>query len=625
MFEKEGKMSRQETKVKRQNFLFFCFCLLLVLGGSFCWAGEQLDKSKYISIDEVRPGMEAYCLTAYKGTEIEKFDLEVLDVVRNIRPGGDAILVQGTDERFIHTGPVAGCSGSPVYIDGRLAGALAFAWFFSKDPLYGVTPIEEMLRVGEGTPGVKQSACEPGFAFDYSAPIDFVEIDKQITTPRFPRRGSLTGATALPCPLIISGLPAEVCEELGALFEPFGLMTVAGIGGGSSLLESQKTGDGSPKARLVPGACLVIPLVTGDITIEVIGAVTEVVGDKMYGFGHSFLGYGYGPVDLPMATGRVHTVVSNVLRSFKFASAVEIVGALTTTESRAVCGRIGARARMIPLMIRVDRYNDVEKRVYNCRVANNRLLTPRMLRLAMPGAVLRLGSLPPNHMIEYKVSIGVEGAESITFENVSTSLGLNEMIIESVSVVAILMNNPYKSVDIKSVEIEVRIVPRNIVSHIWSVDLSDSRIKAGEEVEIGVVVESFLGGKKKYECSLKVPDELSPGKYDLIVCGGYDYERFLRKAAPYRFIPENLSSLIGAINNILAIKRDKLYCLLVLPSGGVAVEKAELPDLPATKALVLRDAKRVLRVQPYEHWVEKSFRTGTVIIDKKVMQIMVEK
>ena len=618
-------MSRQETKVKRQNFLFFCFCLLLVLGGSFCWAGEQLDKSKYISIDEVRPGMEAYCLTAYKGTEIEKFDLEVLDVVRNIRPGGDAILVQGTDERFIHTGPVAGCSGSPVYIDGRLAGALAFAWFFSKDPLYGVTPIEEMLRVGKGTPGVKQSACEPGFAFDYSAPIDFVEIDKQITTPRFPRRGSLTGATALPCPLIISGLPTEVCEELGALFEPFGLMTVAGIGGGSSLLESQKTGDGSPKARLVPGACLVIPLVTGDITIEVIGAVTEVVGDKMYGFGHSFLGYGYGPVDLPMATGRVHTVVSNVLRSFKFASAVEIVGALTTTESRAVCGRIGARARMIPLMIRVDRYNDVEKRVYNCRVANNRLLTPRMLRLAMPGAVLRLGSLPPNHMIEYKVSIGVEGAESITFENVSTSLGLNEMIIESVSVVAILMNNPYKSVDIKSVEIEVRIVPRNIVSHIWSVDLSDSRIKAGEEVEIGVVVESFLGGKKKYECSLKVPDELSPGKYDLIVCGGYDYERFLRKAAPYRFIPENLSSLIGAINNILAIKRDKLYCLLVLPSGGVAVEKAELPDLPATKALVLRDAKRVLRVQPYEHWVEKSFRTGTVIIDKKVMQIMVEK
>ena len=625
MFEKEGKMSRQETKVKRQNFLFFCFCLLLVLGGSFCWAGEQLDKSKYISIDEVQPGMEAYCLTTYKGTEIEKFDLEVLDVVRNIRPGGDAILVQGTDERFIHTGPVAGCSGSPVYINGRLAGALAFAWFFSKDPLYGVTPIEEMLRVGEGTPDVKQGAWERAFVFDYSAPIDFVEIDKQITTPRFPRHRSLTGATALPCPLIISGLPAEVCEELGALFEPFGLMTVAGIGGGSSLLESQKTGDGSPEARLVPGACLVIPLVTGDITIEVIGAVTEVVGDKIYGFGHSFLGYGYGPVDLPMATGRVHAVVSNVLQSFKFASAVEIVGALTTTESRAVCGRIGARARMIPLTIRVDRYNDVEKRVYNCRVANNRLLTPRMLRLAVPGAVLRLGSLPPNHMIEYKVSIGVEGAESITFENVSTSLGLHEMIIESVGVVAILMNNPYKSVDIKSVEIEVRIVPRNIVSHIWSVDLSDSRIKAGEEVEIGVVVESFLGGKKKYECSLKVPDELSPGKYDLIVCGGYDYERFLRKAAPYRFIPENLSSLIGAINNILAIKRDKLYCLLVLPSGGVAVEKAELPDLPATKALVLWDAKRVLRIQPYEHWVEKSFRTGTVIIDKKVMQIMVEK
>jgi hypothetical protein len=112
---------------------------LLLLAAFACSAygtGEGLDRSKYITVDEIRPGMEAYCLTVYKGTQIEKFDLNVLDVVRDWRAGKDGILVRSTDERFVRTGPVAGCSGSPVYIDGRLAGALAWGTIFSKDPFY---------------------------------------------------------------------------------------------------------------------------------------------------------------------------------------------------------------------------------------------------------------------------------------------------------------------------------------------------------------------------------------------------------------------------------------------------------------------------------------------------------
>ena len=162
------------------------------------------DPAKYISIDEIQPGMEAYCLTVYKGTEVEKFPMEVLDVVRNIMPGKDVILVQGTDERFIHTGPVAGCSGSPVYVKGRLAGALAFGWLYSKDPLYGVTPIKEMLRVREDkTTG--QDTQEMGFAFDFSKPIDFEEIDRQIINTLASRKNDPAGPTTLPCPLIASG------------------------------------------------------------------------------------------------------------------------------------------------------------------------------------------------------------------------------------------------------------------------------------------------------------------------------------------------------------------------------------------------------------------------------------
>lgn len=114
---------------------------------------DAWDPNKYIDIDEIKPGMQAYCLTCYKGTEIEKFDLEVLSILHNVMPGRDLILVQGTDERFIYTGPVGGCSGSPVYINNRLAGALAHApgWPFSKDPLYGVTLIKDILKTGQDT------------------------------------------------------------------------------------------------------------------------------------------------------------------------------------------------------------------------------------------------------------------------------------------------------------------------------------------------------------------------------------------------------------------------------------------------------------------------------------------
>jgi len=619
-----------QRKSKLFALLVVCCELIIAIcdSGPLSLCAKSLDAKRYIGIDEIAPGMEAYCLTGYKGTKIEKFDLEVLSVVHDIEPGRNAILVQGTDERFIHTGPVAGASGSPVYIEGRLAGALAFAWFFSKDPLYGVTPIEEMLRVGQETKKskIKTESYGLGYDFDFSKPIDFAQIDKRIRSFSIGNWKSQTGnyLAPLPCPLITSGLPAGVCEQLNTAVEPFGLMAISGISGGNSSLV-RPTSDEQQATRLVPGACLAVPLVTGDIAMDVIGTVTEVEGDKVYGFGHSLLGLGYGPIDLPMATGKVHTVVSSVRRSFKFATAVEIVGALTTNESTAICGQIGAKARMIPLTITVHRYNDTEKRVYNCRVANNRLITPMVLRYAVAGAVLMLGDLPPDHMVKYKVAINIEDADPITFENISTNLGLAEMLIEGTVPVATLLNNPYKKVDIKSINYDVRIMAKNIASHIWSVDLSDSKVKAGEQIEVKVVVESVLAEKKKYRYSLKIPENTAPGRYDLIVCGGYDYQRFLREAAPYRFVPQNLATLVEAMNNLLKIRRDKLYCILVLPTSGIAVEKAELPDLPDTKTLVLGDAKRTLKTQPYPHWLESSLQTGTVVVDKKVMRITVEK
>lgn len=612
------------------RFLLAGFCIWAMLAGPLHAAvgsggksgavaalGDLWDPARYISLEEIKPGMKAYCLTEYGIAGIEKFAMEIVDVVRNVDPGRDAILVRGTDERFLQTGPVAGCSGSPVYIDGRLAGALAFTWTYAKDPLYGATPIAEMLAVGRGGASEKRTA-RGGLTLDFAAPIDLSEVDRQLRDNLIQAGRGSKGLGYLPCPLITSGLPGEVREQLSAMVESFGFMVVAGGGNSAGGTPAE-----SGKARLAPGACLAIPMVSGDISMSTYGTVTEVVGDKVYAFGHYLLGY--GPIDLPMATAKVHTVISNLASSFKLASTLDMVGALTTDEAPGVVGQIGAQAKMIPLTVRVDRYNDPASRLYNCKIVSNRLLTPFYIRMAMAAAAFQLGDLPLDHTIEYKVAIGIKNAEPVTFQNVSSGLGLNEVILESYSALGLLMNNPYEKVDIDSVSCEIRILSKSIVSHIWAVDLSDSQVKAGRSIEVGVVVESVLAGKKKYQCRLDIPEELAPGKYELTVCGQREYEQFLVKSAPHRFIAQSLPGLIDALNNSLRVERNKLHFLLALPPGGVVVEDAELPDLPATKTLVLQDGKRALRILPYAHWIERSLDIDAVVVDKSVLRITIEK
>jgi len=616
----------------RQNLILFRFYIVMISAGALFAAGQPKglediwDSERYIGLDEIKPGMEAYCLTEYGVAGIEKFDMEVVDVIRDINPSTspgskDAILVKGTDERFMHTGPVAGCSGSPVYIDGRLAGALAFTWTYAKDPLYGATPIAEMLAVGRGGRAEfgAQQAGRTDLGIDFTAPIDFAEVERQLSVSSFKianRKSQILNH--LPCPLITSGLPSEACEQLDAAVEPFGLMVVAG---GSSA--SPQDAALSTQHALTPGACLAVPMVSGDISMSTSGTVTEVVGDKVYAFGHFLLGY--GQVDLPMAAAKVHTVVSNVASSFKLTSVLDTIGSVTTDESAGIVGQIGLQAKTIALKIRVDRYNDTQKRQYNCRLVNNRLLTPFYLRYVIAGAAFQLGDLPSEHMIEYKVNIGIKDTDPIAFENISSGMGLNEVVSECYSTIGLLMNNPYEQIDIDSIDIDIRIVPKSVVTHIWSVELSDSKVKAGRSIEINAVLESVLAGRKQYRWDLKIPEDLSPGRYELTIAGYRDYEQFLVKAVPHRFVAQSKPGLIEALNNSLRIDRDKLYCLLTLPSAGVTIETAELPDLPATRALLLQDTKRALRIRPYSHWIEKNLKTGTVIIDKKSMQITVEK
>jgi hypothetical protein len=579
------------------------------------------DTTRYIKVSEIKPGMPAYCLTDYGDAGIEKFELKVVDVVygiRDIEPGRSSILVMGMDERFKHTGLVAGCSGSPVYIGGRLAGALAWGYTFSKDPLYGVTPIEEMLEVGE-TNGqnlaVGTASDGPAFAFDLSQPINLAEIDRQLTARKTRAASQAGGVAALPCPLVISGLSDEAARQLQGSFQTLGVMAVPGPGDGPA------TADGD--TSLKPGGTLAIPMVTGDIRMSAVGTVTEVRGNRIYGFGHSL--FGGGPTNLPMASGKVYTVVSNLVSSFKLATCADIVGAITCDQSGAVVGQVGAKPRMIPLAIRCERFNALEPCEYRCQVAYHQELTPALARAAIFTAAYRGGPFPATHTVEYHGTVELSDGRSIQFANTAANTELAEPGVEMAGTLGLLMNNPYRVAEVKGLKFDVRVAPKNIAAYLWSVEVVNPKIKPGDTIRADVVIESFLKEKRRYHVELPAPEDLAPGKYSLMFLGSTEYEGFLHKAVPFRYLATNYQTMVDSLNSVLNVSRTRLYCLLVLPPSGVALERAELPDLPGTKALLLRSDRRAMAIQPFPRWVEKTIETGTVIEDKEMVPITVEK
>jgi hypothetical protein len=574
------------------------------------------DPQRYIAVDEIEPGMDAYCLTDYGTAGIEKFALKVVNVIHNYEPGRDAILVIGLDERFQHTGVVAGCSGSPVYIEDRLAGALAFGWTYSKDPLYGVTPIKEMLRVGTATGSDKPATASgtPAFTFDFSKPIDLAAISERVKNTKLLGSGA-AGATWLPCPLLISGLSPAGCEQAASQMATMGFAAIPGLSGSAD-------GQDSEASKLEPGAALSIPVVAGDIRMNVLGTVTEVRDDRVYGFGHSFLGY--GPLKLPMAGGKIYTIISRLTQSSKLGAATDIIGSIMCDEATAVYGKVGVPPQMVPLTVRVERYNDPVVRTYNCQVVDNQALIPQVVPSVIDAAALQVGDLPPDHTIQYRAAIDLKDGQAIRFANISTGSQMSEPISEFRSALVLLLNNPFKAAEIESLDFDVQISAKNLESHLWSVDVANTKVKPGEDIEIAVVVESYLSEKKLYRLTLAVPEDVAPGKYQLLICGVYEYESFLRKTVPHRFLATNYQTLVNALKDALSLERTKLHCCLVLPPKGITLEKAQLPDLPETKAVILQNEGRALKVLPHPRWIEKTVETGTVIADKEIVPIVVE-
>lgn len=569
-----------------------------------------LDSSKYIGIDEIDLDMEAYFLTVNSGTEAERFELKTLSIVRNYQPGKNMILTVVTDERIQKGGAVHGCSGSPVYIDGRLAGALAAGWDGALEPLYLVRPIEEMLQVG-----VSETASSAeelvSVDYDFTRPLNLDDWNKTyFECLQFNRDPS---QMLLP---VSSTLPTNVLESYKSVFESSGMMAAAS----GALLPSRSF----PEAgAFEPGGMIALVLCGGDISLSATGTVTDVVDDQVFAFGHHF--QGRGAVNYPIAAGIVHTIVPSRSSSFKYASPGPIIGTLDFDKSTAVRGTIGKSPKTIDLTIGVDRYNDIERRKYDCYLAVDRQLTPLILQAALRGAVEMQGALPPEHTIRYSGSIVTDTNDKIEFNNLSSQRDLLEVVLEASSSVGMLLNNPFDNVRVDSIDIQVKVEPGNMTASVWAVNVNQTKIRPGDKVSASVVLRSYRSKEETVNIDLEIPKTLAPGKYKIEILGPSEYERFVTGTAPHMFRASDAASLKAVLSRILQYRRDQLYAVMQTPSTGLVIREDELGQLPPTKMLLMQDSKRLVRLEPYKMWTENSITLDKIVQGKAEIEITVER
>jgi hypothetical protein len=592
--------------------VIYLLCLLVLSLAPVSLA--EIDKTRYITIDEIEPGMKGYCLTVYEGREIEKFDIVVLAVARNFEPGRDAIMVKGTDPRFEHTGPVAGCSGSPVFLDGRNAGALAFGWMFSKDALYGVTPIEEMLDVGTATDAANSATAMNATRIDFSSPFNFQKISELYTKHIKAASPAPENYKPLSIPLSTS-MPEHIWPELRNLFPNCNLVPIAAAGNSAS---TQKEHD-----SFKPGGVISVPLVAGDISLAATGTVTAVEADRVYAFGHSFMGI--GPVSFPMTTGTVHTVVASLYRSFKFSGSDDkILGTITADQSAAIRGTIGDVPNMIKMTARIDNFLSRSPKTFNFSVTDDRFYAPLLTQLAISSAAVSKGDLPMEHTIEYQAVIKTEGIEPITMKNISSNAGFREAVGDMTGPIYMFMNNPYSRPKIESLECSIKITPENSTAALIRANVHDNQLELGETVNITLVLKPYLKPEFTRQISFEIPQDIQPGQYQIQISGDEDYYKFLAKAAPQKISSHDLPSMVQAIRRILKIKRNKLYVTMALKPSGITLDYAELADLPMSKSMMLVDPKRSIKARPYQDWLEKELESDLIIQGSQTVTIEVE-
>jgi hypothetical protein len=577
---------------------------IVLTGLALAASAAEPDPKTYWDIDQIRPGMKGTGQTVMVGTKLEEFGAEVLGVMRGVSPGRDMVLCRLTGCNLEHAGIIQGMSGSPIYIDGKLLGAVAFAWEFAKDPIAGVTPFQQTLqyvrasdkRIAAEAKEKGDGKVEPIHAaarWDGREPllIDGVATGDVFSAGPSPvAGGTLAGMRAIATPLAAAGFSPRALALLNERFQPLGLAPMAGGAAPERIIRDE--GD----KPLEPGAPLSIALVTGDFDLSGIGTVTHVEGKRVYGFGHPM--FGLGTCEFPMMTGFIHTVYPRASVSMKMGSPLKIVGVVDTDVSTGVAGRIGPKPDMIPVTIRAKTGPFSEPHTYRVQMVREPNLLPNLIMAVLTSAIDTEGNLPEELTARLKATIELQGHDPIEFIDTVSGprytgpMGAAALFSPIASIINILVRNPMAPIRIESITCETEISRGRTVASIESVRLDSDRLEPGGRLRALATLKPFKGERQTFEVELMLPEDVEEGTYEATFCDLTGSLRRRLRNEPALLEPRDLAGVIDAIRFQTVPRRSGLFLHVPLPDRGLAVKGQALPNLPASVRAVFTTGRQ---------------------------------
>ena len=537
--------------------------------------------------------MKGYGLTVFRGQGVERFEVEVVGVLRNVAAGRSVILVSLAGPGVDEAGVVAGMSGSPVYLDGRLAGAVASSWGFSKKALAGVTPIEAMASIvppegaagglpRPGGPSVAERAAALARLFAAEGESRLEELRRAFhaslpgAIPELPGSGGLLSFQA-------AGLPATTLttfrEALGQLGVSESNLAVLGA------TPAPGRGASRPPDRLAPGASVTAYLVRGDLQLGATGTVTEVWPDgRFVAFGHPFLGA--GELELPVAPSEVVAVVPSLFQSFKLANGAEPLYRLTNDRDAGVGGWTDRPGRGVPVEVRVESEGR-EPRVLRYEVAAHRKLLPVLAGLVADASLSAADPTSREKLLAFRIALDTAAGE-LAYEDVATGTRAREAaVLSTVALAAAVADNDLAEPGIRSLRLRFASAPEERRLRLVEAAPATRKVAPGEVLPVAIRLADRRGEESVRVVKLRVPERTPQGRATLVVADGSNATGLLQLLDPSE--PATLAELSAFVARI--VPGNRLFTGLLVAARGSGTRTATLDALPPTALSLLAGAR----------------------------------
>ncbi len=585
-------------------------------------AGGATSRPDTMPVSQVHRGMKGYGLTVFEGTRPERFDVEVIDVLKNFRPRQDLILVKTKHPRLEVAKVVAGMSGSPIYLNNKMIGAYAYGWSFGSEPVAGVTPIDNMIEdlqrplpdkiFGWPLKPVATSSDSGKRAMNDAGRFRGARYDLHAHASALAQRHAPAGtATAMPVatPLLVGGMSNGAIALARDLMSPLGIEPLQAGGGG--------TQDPAAPKRYEDGGAVGVQLIRGDMSAMGLGTVTRVEGDKLVAFGHPMMEAGV--TALPTSIGKVLWFLASDQRSFKIGMGVRDVGALIQDRQASITISHTAQAPIVPLKVSIKGMPGVPSSNWRFEIAHEKFMTPSFMAVAIGSALQSVANERQDVSWTAVSKLKIKGYGEIRLEDYGVAMGGTPEAGEFarsnlVRAVGSVLNNPWQPAFIEGAEIEVELHYARDILRLRGAELLESEIDAGKPARVRVTLVPYSGPEQTRILSVDLPAYLAGQTVALDIAPGYAEEREVAA-------PDSLKDLIG--NFVSPIYPPKSLVVSYDSGSGLAFRGRVAKNLPPGAVDAIRPTTSSIGPDSVESSVRAVTPVGQFVVGRDRVSVVI--